>query len=102
MTAERFDVFVVGSSDPSPAAQSRLATAVASRHGAPLATVAQAIAEKRLRAGSGLDRAAAEALARKLQGMGALPAARAAVAKVPEPSPPRPAPGAAPTLRPLG
>jgi hypothetical protein len=102
MTAERFDVFVVGSSDPSPAAQSRLATAVATRHGAPLASVAQAIAEKRLRAASGLDRGAAEALARKLQGMGALTAIRAAVAKPAEPPQPRPAPGAAPMLRPLG
>jgi hypothetical protein len=102
MTAERFDVFVVGSSDPSPAAQSRLATAVASRHGAPLASVAQAIAEKRLRAGSGLDRDAAEALARKLQGMGALVAVRTAVAKPAELPAPRPAPGAAPALRPFG
>jgi hypothetical protein len=101
MTAERFDVFVVGSSDPSPAAQSRLATAVASRHGAPLATVAQAIAEKRLRAGSGLDRAAAESLAHKLQGMGALTAIRAAASKPAEPPAERPA-GAPASLRPLG
>jgi hypothetical protein len=102
MTPERFDVFVVGSADPSPVAQSKLATAVAARHGAPLASVAQAIAEKRLRAGSGLERGPAEALARKLQAptglrpLGALspsPTATPYAEPLPRPAPPpKPAP----------
>ena len=72
MAGQLFDVFVVGSADPSPAGETRLATALASKHGVPLATVAKAISAKNLRAGQGLEQAQAQALVRQLQAMGAV------------------------------
>lgn len=81
MAANLFDVFVVGSSDPSAAGETRLAAALATKHGVPLPTVAKAIAAKNLRAGQGLEQAQAQALVKQLQAMGAVTVIRPAVAR---------------------
>lgn len=106
MPGNLFDVFVVGSSDPSAAGETRLAAALSAKHGLPLATVAKAISAKNLRAGQGLDQAQAQALVRHLQSIGAVtvirpagrPQAAAAPSQVasPSPSPPSPMPATSP------
>jgi hypothetical protein len=78
MAGQLFDVFVVGSADPSPAGVTRLASALSSKHGVALATVAKAISAKNLRAGQSLDQAQAQALVRQLQGMGGVTVIRPA------------------------
>ena len=78
MAGQLFDVFVVGSADPSPAGETRLASALSSKHGVPLATVAKAISAKNLRAGQSLEQAQAQALVRQLQVMGAVTVIRPA------------------------
>ena len=78
MAGNLFDVFVVGSSDPSAAGETRLAAALSAKHGVPLATVAKAISAKNLRAGQNLDQAQAQALVRHLQSIGAVTVIRAA------------------------
>ncbi len=75
-----FDVYVVGSVDPTSAGQDHLAHALSVRHGVPPATVAKAVAEKNLRAGAGLPRPQAEDLARQLQLLGAVTSLRPAIA----------------------
>lgn len=79
MAGNLFDVFVVGSTDPSAAGETRLAAALSAKHGLPLTTVAKAIAAKNLRAGQGLDQAQAQALVRHLQTIGAVTVIRAAI-----------------------
>lgn len=81
MAANLFDVFVVGSSDPSAGGETRLAAALATKHGVPLPTVAKAIAAKNLRAGQGLEQAQAQALVKQLQAMGAVTVIRAAAGR---------------------
>jgi hypothetical protein len=81
MAGNLFDVFVVGSTDPSTAGETRLAAALSAKHGVPLATVAKAISAKNLRAGQGLDQAQAQALVRHLQSIGAVTVIRPAAAK---------------------
>jgi hypothetical protein len=83
MAGNLFDVFVVGSTDPSPAGETRLAAALSAKHGVPLATVAKAIAAKNLRAGQGLEQAQAQALVRQLQGIGAVTVIRPAAGRNP-------------------
>ena len=78
MAGQLFDVFVVGSAEPSPAGETRLAYALSSKHGVPLATVAKAISAKNLRAGQSLEQAQAQALVRQLQVMGAVTVIRPA------------------------
>ena len=80
MPGNLFDVFVVGSSDPSAAGETRLAAALSAKHGVPLATVAKAISAKNLRAGQGLEQAQAQALVRHLQSIGAVTVIRPASA----------------------
>ena len=65
MPGNLFDVFVVGSSDPSAAGETRLAAALSAKHGVPLATVSKAISAKNLRAGQGLEQAQAQAASMK-------------------------------------
>jgi len=72
MPGNLFDVFVVGSSDPSAAGETRLAAALSAKHGVPLATVSKAISAKNLRAGQSLEQAQAQALVRHLQSIGAV------------------------------
>ena len=79
MAGNLFDVFVVGSTDPSAAGETRLAAALSAKHGLPLATVAKAISAKNLRAGQSLDQAQAPALVRHLQAIGAVPVIRSAM-----------------------
>lgn len=83
MAANLFDVFVVGSTDPSAAGETRLAAALATKHGVPLPTVAKAIAAKNLRAGQGLEPAQAQALVKQLQSMGAVTVIRSAAGRLP-------------------
>jgi hypothetical protein len=78
MPGNLFDVFVVGSSDPSAAGETRLAAALSAKHGVPLATVSKAISAKNLRAGQGLEQAQAQALVRHLQSIGAVTVIRPA------------------------
>jgi hypothetical protein len=78
MAGNLFDVFVVGSADPTPAGENQLAAALSAKHGLPLATIAKAIATKNLRAGQSLDQAQAQNLVRQLQGMGAVTVIRPA------------------------
>jgi hypothetical protein len=78
MPGNLFDVFVVGSSDPSAAGETRLAASLSAKHGVPLATVAKAISAKNLRAGQGLEQAQAQALVRHLQSIGAVTVIRPA------------------------
>ena len=78
MAGQLFDVFVVGSADLSPAGETRLASALSSKHGVPLATLAKAISAKNLRAGQALEQAQAQALVRQLQVMGAVTVIRPA------------------------
>ncbi len=78
MPGNLFDVFVVGSSDPSAAGETRLAAALSAKHGVPLATVAKAISAKNLRAGQSLEQAQAQALVRHLQSIGAVTVIRPA------------------------
>src|SRR5450631_399580 len=78
MAGNLFDVFVVGSTDPSAAGETRLAAALSAKHGLPLATVAKAISAKNLRAGQSLDQAQAQALVRHLQAIGAVTVIRSA------------------------
>src|SRR5512139_446706 len=91
MSGNLFDVFVVGSTDPSAAGETRLAAALSAKHGVPLATVAKAIAAKNLRAGQSLDQAQAQALVRHLQSIGAVtvirPVGTARGGHSPSPSP---------------
>jgi hypothetical protein len=110
MAGNLFDVFVVGSADPSPAGETRLAAALSAKHGVPLPTVAKAIAAKNLRAGQGLEQGQAQALVRQLQTIGAVTVIRPAAGRSPatsstgqspkatgtQPAPavPQPAPGA--------
>ena len=72
MPGNLFDVFVVGSSDPSAAGETRLAAALSAKHGVPLATVSKAISAKNLRAGQSLEQAQAQALVKHLQSIGAV------------------------------
>jgi hypothetical protein len=81
MPGNLFDVFVVGSSDPSAAGETRLAAALSAKHGVPLATVAKAISAKNLRAGQNLEQAQAQALVRHLQAIGAVTVIRPAGAR---------------------
>jgi hypothetical protein len=81
MAANLFDVFVVGSADPSAAGETRLAAALSAKHGVPLPTVAKAIAAKNLRAGQGLEQAQAQALVRQLQSIGAVTVIRPAAGR---------------------
>jgi hypothetical protein len=81
MAGNLFDVFVVGSADPSPAGETRLAAALSAKHGVPLATVAKAISAKNLRAGQSLEQGQAQALVRQLQSIGAVTVIRAAGAR---------------------
>lgn len=67
-----FDVIVVGSSDGSPAGHTKLASALAERHGIPVAVVARAIAAKNLRAGQSLAQEQAQTMVRSLQALGAI------------------------------
>jgi hypothetical protein len=83
MAVNLFDVFVVGSTDPSAAGETRLAAALATKHGVPLPTVAKAIAAKNLRAGQGLEPAQAQALVKQLQSMGAVTVIRSAAGRLP-------------------
>ncbi len=76
MGEELFDVFVVGATDQSPGGHERLAAALATRHRAPAAAVAQAITQRSLRAGNGLSRDQAAELGRQLQAIGAVVAVR--------------------------
>ena len=78
MAGQLFDVFVVGSADPSPAGETRLASALSSKHSVPLATVAKAISAKNLRAGQSVEQTQAQALVRQLQVMGAVTVIRPA------------------------
>ena len=78
MAGNLFDVFVVGSTDPSAAGETRLAAALSAKHGVPLATVAKAISAKNLRAGQSLERVQAQALVRQLQSIGAVTVIRTA------------------------
>ena len=78
MAGQLFDVFVVGSADPSPAGETRLASALSAKHGVPLATVAKAMSAKNLRAGQSLEQAQAQTLVRQLQVMGAVTVIRPA------------------------
>ena len=87
MTGQLFDVFVVGSADPSPAGETRLASALSSKHGVPLTTVAKAISAKNLRAGQSLEQSQAQALVRQLQVMGAVTVIRPAAGPSRAPSP---------------
>ena len=109
MPGQLFDVFVVGSADPSPAGETRLASALSSKHGVPLNTVAKAISAKNLRAGQNLEPSQAQALVRQLQGMGAVTVIRpssgaAKPAAAPAPSagrstlPPQPTPANRPSM----
>lgn len=66
-----YDVFVVGSKDPSPVAQMHLAADLAKHFQAPVAGVAQAISSRNLRAGKALDEAQARVLSQQLASMGA-------------------------------
>jgi hypothetical protein len=66
-----FEVVVVGSADPSPEGQRKLATVLAGRLSIPVASVAWAMAEKKLVAGEGLEYGAAQILERELRGLGA-------------------------------
>jgi hypothetical protein len=81
MPGNLFDVFVVGSADPSAAGETRLAAALSAKHGVPLPTVAKAIAAKNLRAGQGLEQAQAQALVRQLQAIGAVTVIRPAAGR---------------------
>jgi len=81
MPGNLFDVFVVGSSDPSAGGETRLAAALSAKHGVPLATVAKAISAKNLRAGQSLEQAQAQALVRHLQSIGAVTVIRASGAR---------------------
>ena len=99
MAGQRFDVFVVGSADPSPAGETRLASALSSKHGVPLATVAKAISAKNLRAGQSLEQAQAQALVRQLQVMGAVTVIRPA-AGLPRASAQMPSPAGRGTVAP--
>jgi hypothetical protein len=83
MAGNLFDVFVVGSADPSAAGETRVAAALSTKHGVPLPTVAKAIAAKNLRAGQGLEQAQAQALVRQLQGIGAVTVIRPATGRSP-------------------
>jgi len=78
MAGQLFDVFVVGSADPSHAGETRLASALSAKHGVPLATVAKAISAKNLRAGQSLEQTQAQTLVRQLQVMGAVTVIRPA------------------------
>ena len=78
MAGNLFDVFVVGSTDPSAAGETRLAAALSAKHGVPLATVAKAISAKNLRAGQSLEQVQAQALVRQLQSIGAVTVIRTA------------------------
>jgi hypothetical protein len=78
MAGQLFDVFVVGSADPSPAGETRLASALSAKHGVPLTTVAKAISAKNLRAGQSLEQTQAQTLVRQLQVMGAVTVIRPA------------------------
>ena len=72
MPGNVFDVFVVGSADPSAAGETRLAATLSARYGLTLATIAQAVAAKNLRAGHELEPQRAQALIKDLQAMGAV------------------------------
>jgi hypothetical protein len=102
MTADRFEVFVVGSVEATAEAEAGLTATLASRQGLAPEVVTKALAARNLRAGQGLDRDQAEALARQLQALGAVTAIRRA--PPPPPPPPRPAegprPGSAPAVLP--
>jgi hypothetical protein len=100
MAGSLFDVFVVGSTDPSAAGETRVASALSTMHGMPLATVTRALAGKNLRAGQGLDQAQAQALVHQLQGIGAVTVIRPAQARLPSPSPATRVPGLPPALSP--
>ena len=99
MSGPFFDVFVVGSADPSPAGMQKLASALSGPLGMPAAAVARSLAERKLCAGKGLVQQDAQALVRDLKPMGAMtvirPAAEAPTNGRPAPPPPppvRPAP----------
>jgi len=81
MAGNLFDVFVVGATDSSAAGEARLASALSTKHGVPLATVAKAISAKNLRAGQSLEQPQAQALVRQLQSIGAVTVIRPAAAR---------------------
>ena len=99
MAGQLFDVFVVGSADPSPAGETRLSSALSSKHGVPLTTVAKAISAKNLRAGQSLEQSQAQALVRQLQVMGAVTVIRPA-AGLPRASAQMPSPAGRGTVAP--
>ncbi len=104
MPGNLFDVFVVGSTDPSAAGETRLAAALSAKHGLPLATVAKAISAKNLRAGQSLEQAQAQALVRHLQSIGAVtvirPAGVRGQGRAPSPSQVASAPNPPPSPKP--
>jgi hypothetical protein len=101
MSAELYDVLVLGPAEANPVAEARLAAALAARNGLPITTIAQGLSEKNLGVGQGLDRMAAEALVAQLQSMGALTSIRrSAGAAFPPSSQLTPPPGQG--FRPLG
>jgi hypothetical protein len=83
MAGNLFDVFVVGSADPSAAGETRLAAALSAKHGVPLPTITKAIAAKNLRAGQGLEQGQAQALVRQLQSIGGVTVIRPAATRNP-------------------
>jgi hypothetical protein len=95
MPGNVFDVFVVGSADPSAAGETRLAAALSAKYGIPLATVAKAIAVKNLRAGHEIDQQQAQALVKELQSIGGVTVIRPTTSAASAPSARAPAPGEA-------
>jgi hypothetical protein len=71
MPPQLFDVFVIGTLEPGPAAEARLAEALARKSGRPAAVIAQALAGKNLRLAHGVAREMADAITREMQGLGA-------------------------------
>ncbi len=100
MASELFDVFVIGAADVSPAGLERLASALAAKAPARAPTIAQAIVGGSLRVGQGLARAQAEALAKRLQGLGALVQLRPVAGPIDLPLTPPPVTSAGPGLDP--
>jgi hypothetical protein len=95
MSAPLYDVFVVGPSDPSPTAEARLCTTLATQSGRPVTAIAKALADRNLRVAHGVTRELAERFVRELLTLGA------ATTVVPSAAPPAPARPAAPLPPPV-
>jgi hypothetical protein len=117
MAGPFFDVFVVGAADGSPAGVQALATALSGPLGMPAATIAKALAERKLCAGKGLVQQDAQALVRELKPMGAMTVIRPGASEAPalggngrsgppappvRPGPPPPVRGASPPTMTMG